>query len=372
LKITGVRSTLLRLPDVQPIGDGLQDVLVVEVDTDEGLVGIGEAHTMPSALAAIIDAPMSQLAVRGLRDLVLGEDPLRINHLWDRMWTYAAGVLGRRGLVMHAISAIDICLWDLAGKALGVPVHQLLGGAIHDRIRVYASDLMPDDEQAMIDRARSHVDAGFTAVKFGWGSIGSDVRQSVARVERLRMELGSDVGLMIDVGMPLPFDRAAALADGLADLDVVFLEEPLAADDHEGYRRLVERSRIRIAAGERETALRGFRDLVELAQLPIIQPDVARVGGITEARRIATLASMHGTELIPHCWSTDILVAASLHLLATLPAVTYLEVNASDNPFRTRLTQPHLRQHDGWIAVPQGPGLGVELDAATVERYRVA
>jgi L-alanine-DL-glutamate epimerase-like enolase superfamily enzyme len=215
------------------------------------------------------------------------------------------------------------------------------------------------------------VDAGFTAVKFGWGSIGADVRQSVARVERLRTELGPNVGLMIDVGMPLPFDRAAALADGLADLDVVFLEEPLAADDHEGYRKLVGRSRVRIAAGERETALGGFRDLVERTQLPIIQPDVARVGGISEASRIATLASMHSVELIPHCWSTDVLVAASLHLLATLPSATYLEINVTDNPLRTTLTAPHLSQHEGYVAVPQGPGLGVALDLDTVERYRV-
>lgn len=371
MKITDVTCSILRLPVVEAIGDGLQDVLIVEIQTDEGIVGIGEAHTMPLALKAIIEAPVSQYGVRGLREIVVGENPLEVEPIWERMWAFAGEILGRRGLIMHAMSAIDIALWDVKGKALGKPISAMIGPVLRDKIDVYASDLMPSDEVKAIEHASRHIAAGFRAVKFGWGNVGADVSKDVERMARLRATFGTDVDLMLDVGVPLPFQDALSLARRLEELQVFFLEEPLGAEDHAGYRELVGSTNLRIAAGEKETGLAGFRELITRANLPVIQPDVARVGGISEAVRIARLAAQFEVEVIPHCWSTDILVAASLHLLAGLEHAPFLEMNVTENPLRTTLTHPHFEQSEGKLTVPTLPGLGVELDRDVMEKFKV-
>jgi L-alanine-DL-glutamate epimerase-like enolase superfamily enzyme len=371
MKIVDVETTILRLSNVRPIGDGLQDVLLVEIQTDEGITGLGEAHTMPEAINAVINAPLSQYAVRGLKSILMGQDPLDIEALRARMRDQCASVLGRRGLVMHAISAIDIALWDLKGKSVGKSIAELLGGPRRDSIQVYASDLMPTKLPELLERAKHLAGLGYRAMKFGWGSLGEDLATDVQAIKAIREVLGAHIDIMIDIGRPMSLDSAIRLSEHLGDLGVYFLEEPLDPDDFDGYANLVEHSPIPIAAGEKETGLSGFVDLVSRANLPIIQPDVARVGGITEAIEIAEMAGARKSTVIPHCWSTDILVSATAQFLSSLAESPYLEVNVMDNPLRRSLALDPLVVTDGQLRVPTAPGLGIELDQDTVEAFRV-
>lgn len=369
MKITDIETIILRLPEVLPNGDNLQDVLIIRIHTDEGITGIGEAHTSPTVLKAIIDAPVSHLTTQGLKTLLIGQDPRRINTLWNAMYHHSTSY-GRRGAVMQAISGIDIALWDLLGKATGQPVHQLLGGKMRDAVPAYASDLTPATPEGMIDQARRHAAAGFTGIKFGWGGLGGNVRADAKWVGEIRKALGPDMALMLDIGTPVPFDDAAWLARALAEYDVAFLEEPLSPDDLDGFAQLVALSPTPIATGEKETGLFGFRDLIERGNLRIIQPDIARCGGISEIRRIATIAEVRNVRVIPHCWSTDILVAATLHFLAAQRDAPWQEFNVMDNPLKTQLAEDPIRIVNGMAQIPDGPGLGIELNEEIVERYR--
>ena len=369
MKITDVESIILRLPNVVANGDNLQDILVIRIHTDAGITGIGEAHTSPSVLKAIIDAPVSHLTTQGLKPLLIGQDPLRINALWNTLYDHTASY-GRRGAVMQAISGIDIALWDLLGKATGQPVHQLLGGKLRDSIPAYASDLTPDTPEAMIAQAKRHADAGFTGMKFGWGGLGGDVKSDAKWVGEIRRAVGPDIALMLDMGTPVPFDSALWLARALAEHEVFFLEEPLSPDDLDGFAQLVAASPTPIATGEKETSRFGFRDLMERGNLRIIQPDVARCGGISEIRRIAALAELRNVRVIPHCWSSDILVAATLHFLVTQRDAPWQEFNVMDNPFKNGLVRNPFRLEDGRLRVPDEPGLGIELNEEVIERYR--
>ena len=368
MKITDIQTTILRLPDVEPNGDGLQDTLIVEIQTDEGITGLGEAHTVPMVLKAIIEAPVSQLTGQGLRQMLLGEDPTRIAALWWKMYNGTC-TYGRRGVVLHAISAIDMALWDILGKSCGKPVHALLGGAVHERLRCYASDLTPMDCGEIVALAERHRDAGFTAMKFGWGKLGASVREDAAWVAAVRRALGDEPDIMVDMGTPVSLDDALWLGDALADQGVAFLEEPLSPDDLDAFASLTSRSKTPIATGEKETTRHGFRELMERGGLRIVQPDVARCGGITETMRIAALAEARGVDVIPHCWASDILVAATAHCLATFERPRYLEFNATDNPIKTDLLTVPILQKDGFVAVPSAPGLGVELNRDTIGRY---
>jgi L-alanine-DL-glutamate epimerase-like enolase superfamily enzyme len=370
MKITDIETIILRMPEpVLPNGDNLQDILIIRVHTDEGITGIGEAHTSPTVLKAVIDAPISHLTTQGLKPLLIGKDPRRINELWELMVRHTASY-GRRGVVMQAISGVDIALWDLLGKALGQPVHQLLGGKMRDSVPAYASDLSPATPQGMIEQAQRHAAAGFKGIKFGWGGLGGDVRADAKAVGEMRKALGPDIALMLDMGTPVPFDEAAWLARALAEHDVYFLEEPLSPDDLDGFSKLVAISPTPIATGEKETGRYGFRDLMERGDLRIIQPDVARCGGISEIRRIAALADVRNVRVIPHCWSTDILVAATLHFLATQRDAPWQEFNVMDNPLKKDLAEEPLKVVDGRVAVPDGPGLGIALNEEIIERYR--
>jgi L-alanine-DL-glutamate epimerase-like enolase superfamily enzyme len=367
--ITDIETIILRLPTVLANGDGLQDVLLIRVHTDVGIVGIGESHTVPLVLKAIIDTPVSQLTGQGLKQMLIGKDPRDINALWTMMYDHTT-TYGRRGVVIQAISGIDIALWDILGKATGQPIYRLLGGRRRGQLRAYASDLTPDTEDEIVASAERHRAAGYTAMKFGWGKLGRDVRADIRWVERIRTALGDDIDVMVDMGTPIPLDDAIWLGDALAEQGVFFLEEPLSPDDLDGFARLTARSRTPIATGEKETTRFGFRDLIERGGLRIIQPDIARCGGITEVMRITTLAEVKGVSVIPHCWATDILVAATAHVLATFRDAPYLEFNATVNPLRTELLTEPMRPVDGLVAVPDGPGLGIELNEATIDRYR--
>jgi len=371
MKITDVRTRYLKLPAVSVCGDNLQDLLIVEVVTDSGLIGIGEVHTNPLAARVIIEGAGYHTSSRGLREVILGENPLEIGRLWDRMYSLTQSY-GRRGLTIHAISGIDIALWDLLGKSLGKPIYQLLGATRRKSLPAYASDLTPPTIDETVSLVSRHVDSGYRGVKIGWGKLGTDLDEDIERVRRVRSAIGGSIDLMVDLGMPLRLEDAIRLGQAYAEYRVYFMEEPLSPDDMAGWSRLVAQSPTPIATGEKETTLYGFADLIERGGLRIIQPDVARAGGLTECLRIANLAEFHRVRVIPHCWSSDILVAATMHLITTLSDCPYLEYNAMTQPLRTRLTKEPIVPKDGIVSVPEGPGLGIELDEDTLREFEVA
>lgn len=370
MKIVDVRTTILRQPDVRPIADGIQDVLVVEVLTDEGIVGIGEVHTSPTVAKAVIDAPLSHVSSRGLKQIVVGRNPLQREILWDEMYRLSA-VYGRRGVAVHAISGIDIALWDIAGKAASMSVSELLGGDRERFVKAYASLLLGDTASEVREDVRRSIDAGFLAVKLGWGPLGSSLMDCVPLIEAARREAGDSVELMVDVGFGTDVRGAVRFAQALGALGVFFLEEPLSQDNLSGYAHLVRSSPIAIAAGEKETTSFGFRQLMEIGQVDIIQPDVARAGGITEVRKIIDLARTYGVTCIPHCWSSDILVSATLQLISCTPSIPYMEFCTLETPLRRAVTTTPIRVENGRVRAPSGPGLGIELNAETMKKYGV-
>ena len=369
MKITDVETILLRLPVVQEIGDGCQTICVIRVHTDEGIVGIGEAHTNPLAARAIIDSPMYSVSAQGLKHLLIGEDPRDINRLWDKMYK-SSQTYGRRGLLMHAMSGVDLALWDILGKASGLPVYRLLGGARKREHLAYASDLSQPTIEGTIDLALQHNASGYRAMRFGWGALGKDRKSDIATAAKLRLELGPDFAIMLDMGFSVPLDHAIQLGRAYAEQDLFFLEEPLSPDDIGGFAKLVAASPTPIATGEKASHEFDYLDLMDRGGLRIIQPDIARMGGISAMLRVIAHAEARNVRVIPHCWSTDILVAATLHCMATMRDCPYLEYNATANPLRTDLLSTPIRPKNGSISVPDKPGLGIELREDTLKRFR--
>ena len=374
MRITDVEAVVLRQPVLDDgIADGSQDDLVVLVHTDAGITGIGEVDSAPEAVRAIINAPGSHAVATSLRRLLVGEDPLDVERLWQRMYRGLI-YIGRRGIALHAISGIDIALWDIKGKALGRPVCELIGTPRRDRVRAYASMLMPDTTVEVRERVAALVGRGFTAVKLGWGPLGGDPRHDLELARAACESAGEGVVVLIDAGLGYGRDvaRAIEVARGLEELGVFWLEEPFEPDEYEAYAELADAVEIRVAAGEQDTTVWGFRELIERGHVDVVQPDVTRCGGITELLRIAELARSHGVETVPHAWKSGIIKAASLHVNAVLPDALFQEYCVAETPINTSLTRERLPlEADGSVRVPSGPGLGVELDPDVLDRYRV-
>lgn len=371
MKITQVEPIVLRLPDVDTSrADGTQDAFLVRVHTDEGVVGIGEADTSPYLARAVVEMPSSHAIARGLAELLVGESALAAGRLWKLMYD-GSSYYGRAAVAVHVISAIDMALWDIAGKAAGRPVSDLLGGARVERIRVYASEVMPETPEAVQRIAERAAAAGYPAMKFGWGPLGRDLQHDERLIRAARDALGLDRDLMIDGGQAYTVKRAAELARRVEDVNLYWLEEPLAPDDYDGYRRLSDAVTLRVAAGEADSTIRPFRDLVERGHVDVLQPDLGRCGGFAVARQIAELARERRVEVVPHCFSTGVLVAASLHFASTLDRPTYSEYSVADSPLAGGLLAAPFTLDGGTLAVPTAPGLGIELDEDLVRRLRL-
>ena len=372
MKITAVETFYLRLPEIEERCDGTQDTLVVRINTDAGVSGVGEVDSAPLVAKAIIDAPVSHTILRGLREVLIGENPLEIERLWDRMYE-ATLFFGRRGPVIHAMSGVDLALWDIAGKTFGKPVHELLGGAYRKVVRAYASSLCGETPEATARKAREFRDGGFTAVKFGWAPIGMvDEATDIAVVREARRGAGPQMDVMIDAGCVWDAKTAIQRANRFAEHGIYWLEEPLHPDDLEGYRRLSEAVEVRIAAGEEESSRHSYLDLMDRGKIDVVQVDVTRCGGLTEARRIARLAHDRRLPIVNHSFKTGINLAASLHFVATAPTGFILEYPITPSPLRDQLTREKFPVVDGMVNVPDEPGLGVTLDEETLNRYRVA
>ncbi|MCS7222209.1 MAG: mandelate racemase/muconate lactonizing enzyme family protein [Anaerolineae bacterium] len=373
MKITEIEAICLRLPEVDATRcDGTQDTLVVRVHTDEGITGIGEVDSVPLVCKAVIEAPPSHSLATGLRALLIGENPLEIERLWDKMF-HGTLYFGRYGPVLHAMSGIDMALWDILGKATGRPVSELLGGRFCAKIKAYASALMPETPREAGKLAELFAGQGYRAVKFGWGSVGRDPRLDEELVRAIRSAVGAGVDVMIDGGHAWDRKGALRMAEVYAKYEVVWLEEPLHPDDLGGYRELVSRSPIPIAAGEQESGRRAFERLLDEAGLDILQPDLARCGGLTEGRRIAYMAYDRRRKVVPHSFKTGILLAASAHFAAAIPNGFMMEYPVSTSPLVRDLVRDPVEFRDGYVLVPEDrDGLGISLDEQVLERYRVA
>ena len=374
MKITDVEAIILRQPVLDDgIADGSQDDLVIRVHTDEGIVGIGEVDSAPEAVLALVTAPGSHAIANSFHSLLVGEDPRDVERLWQKMYR-GMNYIGRRGIALHAQSGIDIALWDIRGKAEGKPISELLGGAIHTKVRAYASMLMPDTTAETAERVAALREAGFTAVKLGWGPLGKDPAHDV-RLAAAAKEAAGDGDILIDAGLGYVADAKVAIgvARELEQLGIYWLEEPFEPDEYEAYAELADAVDIRVAAGEQDTTVWGFRELIERGHVDVVQPDVTRCGGITELVRIAAFAREHAVETVPHAWKSGIIKAASLHVNAVLPDATFQEYCVADTPINQTLVKERMPvDADGFVAVPTGPGLGIELDEDVLERYRVS
>lgn len=363
MKITRLQTYDLRYPVTRPYANSCvwnrsRDVCVVEVTTDDGRTGWGEGSRIP---------PAHLLAIH-----VLGQDPFNVE------------VIGRAitaaGCSHAAWSGVDIALYDLMGQATGRPVHQLLGGAVRDRIPVYASGLfLYDIQQPTADLAReaaAYAAAGFPAVKM---KIGFGARIDAHRVAAVRAAIGPDVLLAVDANCAYDAGTAIASAHAVAEHDVYWYEEPVAPTQVAAYLDIRRAAPMQLAGGEALEGLMAFRDLLQNRALDIVQPDISIAGGFSACRKIEALAEAHGIRVLPHMWGSAIRLAATLHWHAVLPdgrglnpEPSLFEFDMTENALRTDLALEAFTQNDGAVAVPHAPGLGVDIDRAVLARYTVS
>lgn len=369
VKIVDVEAIYLRPGEIRDRNDSSQDALLVRVTTDSGVTGWGEVDSSPLVARAIIEAPASHSRARGLRDVLVGEDPLETGRLWDLMYQSTL-YYGRSGAVIQAMAGVDLALWDLKGKLLGQPVYELLGGARRRKVRAYASHMFDFDISVTKRRAAKAADAGYTAVKFGWEPIGPDPELDEALVRAIREAVGPDVDVCIDAGQAWDATTAISRSRLFEPYRVCWLEEPLHPDDLRGYRRLSGATATMIAAGESECTAAGFLSLMDEGSVGLIQVDVTRTG-LTQAMQIAYLAQLRGIPVANHCFTTDVNVAASLHFLCAIPNAYMLEYCVEPGVLRSSVTQQPIQVIDGTAAVPEGPGLGIEIDEASLDRFAI-
>jgi L-alanine-DL-glutamate epimerase-like enolase superfamily enzyme len=267
-----------------------------------------------------------------------------------------------------------MALWDIKGKSLGLPVWKLLGGGFHKgKIRAYASSLFGATPRETGRRARRFRDRGFTAVKFGWHPMGQDEKTDIALVREARKGLGDDADLMIDAGLVWDARTAIQRARAFSEHRIFWLEEPLPPDDYRGYRKLAGATDVRIAAGEEESERRSFLDLMDRGRIDIVQVDLTRCGGFTEAMKIASLAADRGLPVVNHGFTTYINVAAALHFLNAIPNSFITEfVAEEETTLRDELTAQRIVAREGFVEIPTAPGLGIDLNDAALEKYAAA
>ncbi|MGO9960704.1 MAG: mandelate racemase/muconate lactonizing enzyme family protein [Solirubrobacteraceae bacterium] len=389
MHVTDVRCHVLLDPgfDVTATSSA-QDTIVVEVLTDEGITGIGETDLNAWIARACIEAPGTHTMDLGLREMLIGTDPLDPEARWQELYVGSA-MSGRRGAVVHALGALDIALWDICGQARGVPCWQLWGEAARESLTPYAS-LQPEVgsyaeyRESLLDWAARAVALSFPAVKLeatfsgpyrhrGLDAPDEAIAEVVASV---REAVGDRAEIMVDV--QYAFDstvRALATAERLAEQRVFFLEAPLWPDDLEGYADLCRRSPVPIAGGEWLSTRHEHADLMMRGGVHVDQPDIGRVGGFTEARRVCDLAGELGRLVVPHAWKTGISVAAAAHLAAVTPHMPFFEflpAELCESALRQELADTGLRFLNGTLALPDRPGLGVELNRDALAQFAAA
>jgi D-arabinonate dehydratase len=388
MKIVDIRTIPLSYRCEPPYGSagGMQarrGSLLVEIETDERLIGIGEAGVGGGVTASVIE--------RVLRPILIGEDPLLIEGLWQKMFARTRQ-FGRRGIVINAISGIDIALWDIAGKVARLPLYRLLGGC-RNRVEAYASGGFYQEGKSVDDlagEAEGYRARGFKGMKMKVGrnpSTQTHLRhlvdhagrcevepdEDIARVAAVRRALGPRGKLMVDVNCAWSPAFAIEMGRAMEPHQLYWIEEPVATDDIAGSAMVADALATPIAGYETEVGLDGFRELIARGAVDIVQPDLAWSGGFSECRRIAAFAQAHHRMVAPHAFAGAVLLAASLHFIAAIPNGLVLEFDQNPNGLRDELLkEPIGIDTDGMMRLPERPGLGIELDPKAVERYRSA
>lgn len=375
MKITDIEVTELRVPGwTGATFDGSYDNCVVQVHTDAGLSGLAEVDSVPAVIRAIVEAPRSHSHAMGLRETLIGQDVTDVEGLWERMYDLTC-YYGRRGAVIHAISAVDIALWDIRGKQRGRTLAEVLGRRQRDRVpaygTVYPLGETPDEVRRNIDRGLA---LGLRAIKIVadpfWRQ---DLGKTTALIRTAREHVGPNVRLMVDAATA--WDRAEEglpLMPIFRDFDFAWVEAPLPLDDLAGHARF-QGYGVPIGGGDLGLTTRfEYAQMFELGRIDIAQPDVTMVGGLTELLRLSAMARDLGKRVVTHGYKSNITTAANLAFLAQHWADEPLEYSTSESPLRWQLTREHFPiDGDGMVAVPDAPGLGVSLDPDTVAKYRV-
>lgn len=389
MKIRDVRCHVLLAPDVdEGLTSSAQDGFLVVIETDEGAIGIGESDLNPWIAKACLEARGTHTMGRSLRDMLIGEDPRDIARLWRKLYVGSA-MNGRRGAVVHVIGAIDMALWDLRGKVEGKPVYELLGGLRQAQIVPYAS-LQPvthdfaSYRDSLVEwsvRART---MGFKAIKaeitmngpYAHSGLCEPYERHTEVIEAIRTAIGYEIDLLVDV--QYMWDDADVALDTLRTweaYDLAFVETPLWCDDLEGHARLAEETTIPIASGEWLATRYEFASLMDQGRIGVAQPDVGRVGGLSEALIVADMAAERGIPIVPHCWKTGVSVAATAHFAFARQNVRYVEYLPSTmcvERLRRELADDGLTFRDGVVVPSDVPGLGCTVDMEALARFEVA
>ena len=345
------------------------------VSTDEGIEGVGEAFYIGGP-AKIVASMISD----AYAPLLIGMDPFDNAVIWDFLYNRTRDQ-GRKGLPISAMSAVDIALGDIKGKALGLPVYKLLGGAYREKAHVYATGLyepqhVPSVKDALVEEALGYKKDGFSAMKL---KIGYGIETDIEYIRAVRQAIGDDMILMVDANHAYNAAEAIRLSRKMEKYDVYWFEEPVPPEDIDGYLEVKQKSNILITGGECEFTRYGFRELITRRTVDILQPDLCATGGFTEMMRITAMASAWNVPVIPHVWGTNVGLAASLQLFAALPhfperrfpAEPFFEYDRSPHPFRDRVTHEKFIMKDGYLDIPGRPGLGVTLDLDFVRKYTI-
>lgn len=343
-------------------------ICIVKITTTSGHVGWGEGY----GPAAVIKAGVEHLA-----QFIIGMNPLESETIWSVMYRRTLDY-ARRGVLVSAISAIDVALWDLKGKILNQPVYMLLGGKMRDKIIPYATGLYftkcNNLADKLCDEAKLYVDMGFKAIKM---KVGLGINQDIAIVERVRNTIGDNIELMVDSNHAYNLREAVQLANAIEKYNIGWFEEPISPEFYEQYSELRSKTNIPIAGGECEYLKYGFKTLLESKSVDIIQPDICGTGGLSEAKKIATLASVFGVEVVPHSWGTGIALSAAAHFITNLDHVPgrlnsktcMMEYDRSENGLREELTVNSIKFEDGIITLGDKPGLGFEVNEEALHKY---
>jgi len=385
MKISSIHATWVHVPipyERQHVSDfgrvASFDSVVVKIETDEGLVGWGEAKAGVGSAASAFG--LAAIINRDYAPLLVGQDPRDVSRLWDVMYNtpregyaldrgHVLPQLGRRGLSISAIAGVDIALWDLLGKSLNAPVWRVLGGRRAERMPAYASGGWAD-EAHIGEQLLGYVEqGGFRAVKMRVGVMDGEPHRSAARVRAARKALGPDVKLMADAHGTWTVSEAKAFCHMVEDCDLYWLEEPVTADDKTGLAEVRRGSAVPISTGESEFTRHDFREIAELRAADILQPDLAIAGGLTEGMRIGAIASAYNLRLAPHLWSGAPAFAAGIALAATQSAAFILEYSLGANPLLHDLVHETFPVVNGLLEIPDRPGLGITVDEEFVRRH---
>lgn len=366
MRITDIRTIRLRAPlppERQVYGRSGQrthrSALLVQVETDEGITGFGACSGNGAILEVMIE--------RVFKPLLVGTNPLQIEELWETSYFRSvAKEFGSRGLGVVALSGVDIALWDILGKAKGEPVFKLLGGAAREKVPVYATALYPEEPGEVVKKALAFAQKGFRAAKI---KVGFNLARDIEIVRAVRAGVGKDFTLMADANQGYTLEVALKAAEAFAAYGAAFLEEPLFVEDIAGHASLKAQGKVPIALGENLHTRYAFENFIARGAVDILQPDVARAGGISEVVNIAALAARHGLSVSFHTWGDAVALAASLHLAAALKNSSVMELDCTENPLRSELLQEPLEAQNGFMLPPHGPGLGIELDPKAMKRF---